>query len=74
MTVLELQKRAEVYFKDGAKKMYATEDGHLFYEHDKPYADAHSRQTKSKLHELVPEEKPVKKQVQAKKDEPKKDN
>ncbi|MCK5632595.1 hypothetical protein KAH94_02520, partial [bacterium] len=50
MTVEELRKRADVYLKNGEKKIYATEDGNFFYEQDKPYADAHSRQAQLKVY------------------------
>lgn len=56
MTVEELKKRAEIYFKNGEKKMYATEDGNLWYEHDKAYGEAHARRIKKKLVVLEKEE------------------
>lgn len=57
MTIEQLNKLAQVYFKKGEKVMYATEDGNFFYESHKAYGDAHSRQTKLKLHKIEPEVK-----------------
>lgn len=75
MNLEQLKKRASAYIKGNVKKIYATEDGNFFYTEHKAFAEAHERQSKSKLHlidssDLIEEkvvknqsEKVVKKQV-----------
>jgi hypothetical protein len=47
MNLEQLNERAKAYKVDS---IYATEDGNFFYVEAKTYAEAHSKQSKSKLH------------------------
>ena len=52
----ELLKNAAPYFAQGAKVMFATEDGNYFYPEHKKYADGHKSISGSQLFELSKED------------------
>jgi len=47
---------AKPYFEGGVKVIYASEDGNMFYDNAKSYADAHSKRLDTRLYKLTKED------------------